>query len=130
MDIRSNLRALAAAKQIEARTGFDVLDDAKVEQVIALCAGRRARAVRQAAISGALAAAIIVALVLALVLGHVGTLPLILASVLLAINVVRTAQALRAARRLGRIPRSIEIARAEVRAAGRATPSPDSARRN
>jgi Flp pilus assembly protein TadB len=121
MDIRSNLRAVAAAKQIEARTGFDVLDDSQVEQAVALCAGQRARAVRQAVISGGLAAAIIVALVLVLVLGHAGTSALVLASVLLAVNVVRMAYALRAVRRLGRIPRSIEIARAEVRASARAS---------
>jgi hypothetical protein len=130
MNLRSNPRAIAAAKQIEAATGFDVLDESQVEQAVALCARQRARAVRQAVISGALAAAIIVALVVARVVGHVSTYALILAAVLLVLNLARMAHALWSARRLGRIPRSIEVAQAEVRAAGRAGPSRDSARWN
>ncbi len=91
MNIRSNPRAVAAAKQIEARTGFDVLDESQVEHAIALSARQRARAARQAVISGALAAAIIVALVVANVLGHVDTYALVLAAVLLVINLARMA---------------------------------------
>jgi hypothetical protein len=130
MDLRSNPRAVAAAKQIEARTGFDVLDESQVEQAIALCAARRARAVRLAVISGALAVAIIVALVVATVIGHVDTYALVLAAVLLLINLVRTAHAIWSARRFGRIPRSIEFMHAEVRTAGHSAPSRDSAQWN
>jgi hypothetical protein len=46
MDLRSNPRAVAAARRIQAQTGFDVLDDAAVEQVAALCVARRVRARR------------------------------------------------------------------------------------
>ncbi len=130
MNIRSNPRAVAAAKQIEARTGFDVLDESQVEHAIALSARQRARAARQAVISGALAAAIIVALVVANVLGHVDTYALVLAAVLLVINLARMAHALWSARRFARIPRSIEVALAEVRAAGRIGPEQDRAQWN
>jgi hypothetical protein len=78
MDLRSNPRAVAAARRIQAQTGFDVLDEDAVGQVIELCAARRARARRLAVLSGVLAAM----------------------------------------RRVDRIPRSIEAARAEVQAAG------------
>jgi len=130
MDLRSNPRAVAAAKRIEARTGFDVLDESQVQQAVAMCAARRARAVRMAAVSGALAIAIAAALAVALALGHAGTYALVLGSVLLAINLVRAGQALWSARRFGRIPRSIELMRAEVREVGRAAPSRDRAQWN
>jgi len=130
MDLRSNPRAVAAAKQIEARTGFDVLDESQVQQALAMCAGRRARAVRLAVVCGALAAAIAAALAVALAFGHASTYALVVGSVLLAINLVRTGQALWSARRLRRIPRSIELMRAEVREAGRAAPSRDRAQWN
>jgi hypothetical protein len=130
MDLRSNPRAVAAAKQIEARTGFDVLDESQVEQAVALCARRRARAVRQALLSGGLAGAIIVALVVAVLLGHVSTYALVLGSVLLLINLTRLAHALWSARRFARIPRSIEFMRAEVREAGRAAPARNRAQEN
>jgi hypothetical protein len=130
MDLRSNPRAAAAAKQIEARTGFDVLDESQVEQAIALCATRRTRAVRLAAGSGALAAAIVVALVVAGLIGRVGTYALVLAAVLLVINLTRMATAIWSARRLRRIPRSIELMRAEVARAGQNAPSRDQAQWN
>jgi hypothetical protein len=130
MDLRSNPRAVAAAKRIEARTGFDVLDESQVQQAVAMCAARRARAVRMASVSGALAIAIAAALAVGLALGHAGTYALVVGSVLLAINLVRAGQALWAARRFGRIPRSIELMRAEVREAGRAAPSRDRAQWN
>jgi len=130
MDLRSNPRAAAAAKQIEARTGFDVLDESQVEQAIALCATRRTRAVRQAVLSGALAAAIVAALVVAILIGHVRTYALVLAAVLLVINLIRMATAIWSARRLRRIPRSIEFMRAEVARAGQNAPSRDEAQWN
>lgn len=130
MDLRSNPRAAAAAKQIEARTGFDVLDDSQIEQAMALCAARRTRAVRMAAGSGALAAAIVVALVVASLIGHADTYAIVLAAVLLVINLVRMATAIWSARRLRRIPRSIEFMRAEVARAGQNAPSRDQARWN
>jgi hypothetical protein len=130
MDLRSNPRAVAAAKQIEARTGFDVLDETQVGQAIALSAARRTRAIRLAVTSGALAAAVMAALVVASVTGHAPLYSFVVGGVLLAINLVRMAQALWSAQRLGRIPRSIEVARAQVRAAGRAAPSRDNAQWN
>ena len=130
MDLRSNPRAAAAAKQIEARTGFDVLDESQVEHAIALCATRRTRAVRMAAGSGALAAAILIALVVASLIGHADTYALVLAAVLLVINLVRMATAIWSARRLRRIPRSIELMRAEVARAGQNAPSRDQAQWN
>jgi hypothetical protein len=130
MDLRSNPRAVAAAKQIEARTGFDVLDESQVQQAVAMCAARGARAVRTAVVCGALAAAIAAALAVALAFGHASTYALVLGSVLLTINLVRAGQALWSARRFGRIPRSIEIMRAEVREAGRVAPSRDRAQWN
>jgi hypothetical protein len=130
MDLRSNPRAVAVARQIQARTGFDVLDESQVEHAVALCRARRARAVRVAVICGALAAAIIVAVVVAGVAGHVDAYALVLAAVLLVINLARLARAVWSARRLGRIPRSIEFMRAEVRAAARDAPSRDNAQWN
>ena len=132
MDLRSNPRAVAAARRIQARTGFDVLDDVAVERTIALCAAQRARARRSAAISGLLAAAVIAAWTVAGTLGHVHGYEFILGPVLLLLNGLRMIRALAAARRLGRIPRSIEAARAEVLAAATGTasaarPSPDAA---
>lgn len=122
MDLRSNPHAVAAARRIEAETGFDVLDDAGVEQVIALCAARRARARRLAAVSGVLAAAVLAAFIVAGVLGQVHAYELLLGPVLFLLNGVRLAAALAAMRRLDRIPRSIEAARAEVRAAAASSP--------
>lgn len=123
MNLRSNPLAVAAARDIEARTGFDILDDSQVEQAVALCARQRTRAVRLAVISGSLAAVIVVALAVASVLGRPDLYALALAAVLLVINLARMGRSIWSARRFARIPRSIEAARAGVRAAGAAAPS-------
>jgi hypothetical protein len=117
MDLRSNPRAVAAARRIQAQTGFDVLDEDAVGQVIELCAARRARARRLAVLSGVLAVAVLVAFTAAIVLGRLSVYELILGPVLFLLNGMRFAAALAAMRRVDRIPRSIEAARAEVRAA-------------
>ncbi len=138
MDLRSNPRAVAAARRIQAETGFDVLDEAAVERALALCAAGRARARRWALISGLLAAAIIAAWTVAGILGQVHGYQWILGAALLLLNGFRMARALAAARKLRRIAASIETARAEVRAAAAASaaprglipPSPDVARWN
>ena len=124
MDLRNNPRAAAAARRIQAQTGFDVLDDAAVEQALTTCAARRARARRSAAVSGALLAAVAAALVAAAALGQMHRYELILGPVLLLLNGFRMVTAIAAARKLARIPRSIEAARAEVQAAatGQAVP--------
>jgi hypothetical protein len=125
MDLRSNPRAVAAARRIQAETGFDVLDDAAVEQMAALCAARAARARRLAALSAVLAVVVLVAFTVAVVLGQVHVYELILGPMLFLVNAIRLAAALAAVRRLDRIPQTIEAARAEVRAAaaGPAGPS-------
>ncbi len=123
MDVRGSPRAVALARQIEERTGFDVLDEAKVAQAIALCQARRASARRAAAISGALAAAVVIAWIAAGVAGQLHGYQYVLGPALLGLNGVRLIMALRAARRLARIIRSIEAARAEVEAAA-AGPQP------
>lgn len=124
MDLRGNPRAAGLARQIEARTGFDVLDEAKVAQAIALCQARRASARRAAVVSGALAAAVVIAWTAAAAAGVLHGYEYVLGPALLLLNGVRLATALRAAGRLARIVRSIGAARAEVEAAAAWPPPP------
>ena len=124
MDLRNNPRAVAAARRIQAETGFDVLDDASVERALALCAAGRARARRWAVISGLLAAAVIAAWSVAGAFGQVHGYQWILGPALLLLNGFRMVKAVAAARKLGRISRSIETARAAVLAAAAGSPAP------
>lgn len=135
MDLRDNSAALTAAQRIKDEIGLDVLDDAAVGRVVEVCRDRGARARRLAVISGVLAAAIVIAWIVAGVLGQVHGFELILLPALLVINGVRMGSAVATARKMARIPRDIEAARAQA-AAGRPgwstapRPSPDVARWN
>ncbi len=121
-NLRDNPQAVAAARRIEAQTGFDVLDEAKVAQAVALCRRQRTRARRWAAISGLLTAAIVAAWTVAGALSRLHGYQLAMGAALFLLNGTRMIQALVAARRAGRIIASIEAARAEVEAVAAAPP--------
>lgn len=135
MDLRDNAQALTAAQRLKDEIGLDVLDDAAVGRVLAECSARCARARRLAVISGVLAVAIIIALIVAGVLGQVHAFALVLLLVLLVINGLRMVSAVVTARKMARIPRDIEAARAQAAAgkpgrSGATRPSRDAARWN
>ncbi|MBO0818432.1 MAG: hypothetical protein J2P30_25135 [Actinobacteria bacterium] len=135
MDRRDNSPALTAAQRLKDEIGLDVSDDAAVGRVLEECSAQRARARRLSVISGVLAAVIIIAWIVAAVLGLVHGFELILLPVLLVINGLRMVSAVVTARKMTRIPRDIETARAQAPAgkpgrSGAPGPSPDVARWN